>query len=253
MREVTARLTTEALVIKQMTVGESDRIVTLLTRDYGLIRAFAVGAEKIKSKKHVATGLLSYSSVTLVQKKDTYSITEATPINIFYNTARDIERFSISQYFCELSLFLAPHESSSEEFLRLILNSLYFLAKGEKLPALIKAITELRIAAISGYTPDLVGCCECGKFEDDRMLFDLQNGALYCSECGFAGHYIPIDRTILNAMRHIVYSQFGRLYSFEIPKESAVALSDICEKYILAQTERGYTSLDFYNSVKESL
>ena len=46
MNETQNRITTEALVIKEMKLGESDRLVTLFTRDYGIIRAFAAGAAK---------------------------------------------------------------------------------------------------------------------------------------------------------------------------------------------------------------
>ena len=63
------RFTTQALVIKEMNVGESDRLVTLLTKDFGIIKAFAAGAKNIKSKKAAATSLLTYSSVTFVEKK----------------------------------------------------------------------------------------------------------------------------------------------------------------------------------------
>ena len=57
-------------MIKEMKVGESDRLVTLFTRDYGIIRAFASGAKSIKSKKGAATSLLTYSSFTVLKKKD---------------------------------------------------------------------------------------------------------------------------------------------------------------------------------------
>ena len=74
MKETETRFTTDALVIKEMSVGESDRLVTLFTRDYGLIRAFAAGAKSVRSKKGAATSLLTYGSFTLLRKKDTYKI-----------------------------------------------------------------------------------------------------------------------------------------------------------------------------------
>ena len=62
---------------------------------------------------------------------------------------------------------------------------------------------------------------------------------------------MPIDRTVLSAMRHIVYSEFSRLYSFAIPEESANRLSEITGKYITMQTDHRFAALDFYNTVKE--
>ena len=70
MSETANRFTTEALVIREMKVGESDRLVTLFTREHGLIRAFAAGAKSIRSKKGAATSLLTYGSFTVLKKKD---------------------------------------------------------------------------------------------------------------------------------------------------------------------------------------
>jgi len=243
------RFTTEALVIREMDVGESDRLVTMLTREYCVIKAFAAGAKKIKSKKAAATGLLSYSSMTILDKNGTYRIYEATPIRVFFGAGSDVVKLSLSQYFCELAQVLAPPDNS-EEFLRVILNSLHFLTVGSKNPTLIKAITELRIAAISGYMPDLVGCENCGAFESDIMHFSLTDGHIDCDKCVSGVGLLKIDRTLLTAMRHIVYSKLEALYSFEIPPAAAERLSELTSKYILTQTEHRFDTLDFYNAVK---
>ncbi len=249
MTDLQTRFTTEGLVIKEMNVGESDRLVTLFTREHGLIKAFASGAKNIKSKKAAGTALLTYSSFTILNKKGTFRIYEATPQNSFFTMGSDIEILSLSQYFCELALTFAESGVPNEEFLRLILNSLYFLTTKQKSPQLLKAITELRTAVISGYMPNLLACNECGKFEDDVMFFNLSDGSLYCNECNKSGALIPLERTLVSAIRHIAFSEFGKLYSFEIPEKSAEKLSKITEKYITVQTDYSFATLNFYNSV----
>lgn len=225
-------------------------MVTLLTRDMGVIRAFAAGAKSIKSKKGAATGLLAYSSFTILKKNDTYRIYEASPIKIFFGAGNDIVRLSLSQYFCELSAVLVPRDTDSEEFLRLILNSLHFLIFEGRYPPLIKAITELRLACLSGYTPNLVACDGCGKFEDDLMFFVLNDGRLLCKECKKDGEMsLAVDPTVLSAMRHVVFSKFGSLYSFDIPNDAADRFSALTEKYITLQTDHHFQTLDFYNSM----
>ncbi len=251
MTELQTRFTTEGLVIKEMNVGESDRLVTLFTRENGIIRAFASGAKNIKSKKGAATSLLTYSSFTVLKKKGSYRIYEATPITTFFSLGCDIETISLSQYFCELAYNFGEENSPNEELLRLILNSLNFITKDSKNPVLIKAVTELRIASICGYSPNLVACENCGCFEADVMYFDLENGSICCEECSAEKKGLLINRTLLSAMRHIVYSDFNKLYSFEIPQRSADELSKITEKYITVQTDYKFHTLEFYNSIKE--
>ena len=237
-------------MIRESIIGESDRIITLLTREMGIIRAYAAGAKSIKSKKGAATGLLSYSSFTLHKKNDTYRVTEASPIKIFFGAGEDIVRLTLAQYFCELVGVIVPREQSDEDYLRLILNSLHFLVVEKRDPSQIKAITELRLAVIAGYSPDLIACDGCGKFEDDIMFFSLTDGRLYCKECRSGGEYtVPLEPTLLNAMRHIVFSRFGSLYSFSIPTDAAHRLADITGRYVTLQTEHSYTTLDFYNSL----
>ncbi|MCQ2448877.1 MAG: DNA repair protein RecO [Clostridia bacterium] len=244
------RFTTEALVIRESNIGEQDRLITLLTRDMGVIRAFAPGAKSIKSKKGAATGLLSYAAFTIEKKNDSYRIYEASAIRVFFGAGSDIVTLSLAQYFCELSSVLVPRDTDSEEFLRLVLNSLHFLTTEKRSPALMKAITEMRLAVLSGYSPNLVACDICGKFEDDLQYFYITDGKLVCSDCAAnTVNALPVDRTLLSALRHIVYAPFKELYHFTIPDVAAEQLSRITEKYIVYQTEHHYATLDFYNTV----
>ena len=250
MTQAQTRFTVEGLVIKEMNVGESDRLVTLFTREKGIVKAFAAGAKNIKSKKGAATSLLTYSSFTILDKKGTLRIYEATPEASFFTMGTDIEILALSQYFCELTLLFGEDNNPNEELLRLILNSLHFLTKEKRYPPLIKAITELRIAALCGYMPNLIACKNCGKFEDNVMHFTLNDGSIFCSECKPQGESIIINKTVLSALRHIVFSEFKNLYSFEIPEKDAELLSLVTEKYITLQTDFNFSALQFYNSIK---
>lgn len=250
MAETQTRFTTQGLVIKELNVGENDRLVTIFTKEYGIIKAYASGAKSIKSKRAGACSLLTYSSFAITRKGEHYRINEAEIISTFFTMGMDVEILALCQYFCELSYVFVEAMNPNPEFLRLILNSLHFLTKEKKFPPLIKAITEFRIAVISGYRPDLLACEECGKFEDDVMFFNLENGSLSCKECteNFEG-LIPLDRTTLTALRHISFSEFSKLYSFSVPEKSAVALSKITEKYLIFQTDYHFHTLDFYHSI----
>lgn len=215
-----------------------------MTREFGVIRAFVVGAKSIKSKRSSATSLLAYSNFNIDKKGDTYKIIEATANRIFFGAGSDIKVLSIAQYFCELCYYLGPHDSDCEDFLRLILNSLHFLTEKKRDPELIKAITELRVAAISGYAPNIIACDGCGVFENEVMYFRLSDGTLYCDRCKNQD-CVQIPLVIVKAMRHIVYSKLESLYSFEIKDDLSKQLSQLTEKYITYQTEHKFSTLDF--------
>ncbi len=240
---------TKALVIKVMDVKENDRLITLLSADFGLIRAFVSGGKKPTHKNHAATSLFCYCDFLLTTSGDTYKVKEATLISSFFNLSSNILSLSLAQYFCELAGTLAPEDSSANEHLRLTLNTLNFLCEGEKSQYLLKAIFEMRILSISGYMPELVGCAECGIFDDDIMCFYYEDGALLCHNCMIDGKFAYIDKTILSSMRHIIYSKFNKLFNFTVPAESALKLSKITEEYMLYQTDRNYQTLNFYKSL----
>ena len=245
------RLNTDGLVIREQNISENDRLVTVLTRDCGVIRAFVRGAQRIKSSLLSSTQLLCYSRMSIYKGRDKYIIDEAQPVEVFFGLRSDIEKLSLAQYFAELSSQLAPQEEQAESFLRIMLNTLHLLAEGKKPPLQLKAIFELRTLSISGYMPDLLACRSCGSFESDVMYFSLGEGCIYCQNCrpDEAGIW-EISRGVVTAMRHIIYSDMPKLYSFTLPEKGLKVLSDITEQYMLLHIQRGFKTLDFYHSVE---
>ena len=145
------QLKTQGLIIKEQTVGESDRLVTILTRDEGVVRAFARRAKNLKDSKNAGTGLLCYSRLKLSRGRDTYNVNEAFPIEVFFDLRRDITALALAQYFCQLAVELVPEGVESADFLRLVLNALALSVQGGTRPqAVLKAIVELAYAQRGG-------------------------------------------------------------------------------------------------------
>jgi DNA repair protein RecO (recombination protein O) len=99
---------TQGLIIREQAIGESDRLVTVLTRDQGVVRAFARRAKNYKDSKNSGTSLLCYSRLELYEGRDKYIINAAYPIEVFFELRRDIVRLALGQYFCELAAELVP-------------------------------------------------------------------------------------------------------------------------------------------------
>ncbi len=242
---------TDGIIIKEQTIGESDRLVTILTRKEGVIRAFARKAKSLKDSKSASTGLLAYSDFSIFKGKDKYIIDSAELKEVFFNLRNDIVKLSLAQYFCELSYLLVPEETDSEEYLRIVLNSLHFLSESKKPPLMLKAITELRMMAISGYMPDLIACKGCSCYENEVMYFVPSTAAIYFKDCFDLGDApcVKLSPGALTAMRHICYVDFPRLYSFSIPDEALKELAEACERYLVQVLGRIPGTLDFYKMI----
>ena len=246
------KILTDGLIIGEQSVGEKDRLVTVLTRKSGVIRAFVKNCKSLKSAKGAATRLLCYSRLSIYFGRDTYIIDDAVCEEMFINLRNNIEDMSLSQYFCELSEHFAPKETDAEDFLRLILNALYFLNKKKRPAQLIKSVVELRMMCISGYMPDLICCTFCICYETEKMYFLPYSGKLVCSDCISKSdvHSIEIPRSVVTAMRHCVYSEFNRLFNFKLSSDGMELLERCSEEYLLCISEHNFRTLAFYKNIK---
>ena len=242
-------LNTDGLVIKENTTGESDRVITLLTRDYGIVRAFVRGAKSVRSRSVSATQLLGYSKLSVYRSRDAYIVDDAQPIEIFFGLRGDIERLSLAQYFCELAGELAPQETEAGDYLTLILNALHLLTTAKRPQPFLKAVVELRMMCLSGYMPDLVACASCGAFGGDYMVFDRETGGLLCPDCGSSESGERLSIGVVSAMRHICYAEPKKLFSFTLSDEGLNTLAAVTEAYLLTHLQRRFKTLDFYKSL----
>lgn len=245
------KIKTDGLIIKQQNIGEQDRLVTVLCRELGVVRAFVRNAKSIKSPNCASTGLLCYSDFSIYKSKDKYIIETARLKNLFTDLRTDITKTALAEYFCELAAAVCPIEQNAEEQLRLMLNGIHLVAKGSVPQLLIKAAVELRLAAISGYMPDLLMCRDCGVYEADAMYF-LLNGGLKCAHCfqkNPENRAVLINVGVTHALRHIVFSEDKKLFSFSLSEESLQKLNSITESYIASKFEKHFQTLDFYKTI----
>ncbi len=244
---------TNGLIIKEQSIREQDKLVTILTDSHGIIRAFVRRAKNIKSPKCASTGLLCYSQFSVFENKGTYSIDEAQSIEMFIKLRNDVRNMSLAQYFCELCMHLCPKEQEAKDYLRLILNALHLLCNEKKDPLLIKACVEMRLIGLCGYMPDLVMCADCGAYESAQMLFIPKTGKLLCDECarknGTYGIVAPIS--VVTALRHTFYADFEKLFSFSLNDDSLELLNTITESYLSCITEKDFFTLQFFKMMSE--
>ena len=254
------QIKTDGLIIRDLNVGEDDRIVTILTRERGIIRASARGARRAKSRLSTSTRLFCYSDFALYRGHEKYIIDDAQPLEFFLGVDRELDGLALAQYFAQLSAVLVPEEEQAEPFLRLMLNALSFIKSAKRPLPIIKAAFELRLLTMSGYMPDIVACRSCGSFEAETMSFFPLTGTLLCGDCGgdapgnsadSNGRRLPLSKGALAAMRHIAYADFEKLFSFSLPEGAVNELCAASEAYLLCRIERGFPTLDFYNTIRK--
>lgn len=242
------QVTTKGLIIREQTIGESDRLVTLLTADFGLLKAFVRRAKTLKNQNLSSTSLFVYGDFTLYKGRDAYVIDNAVPIEVFFDLRADIERIALAQYFAQLTYYLGSQEQPAPEMLRLILNSLHLLCQGRKNTKIIKSAVEMRMLCLGGYMPDILACYRCGNYESDLMYFDISEGCIYCSDC-CRNNALSAPLGVITAIRYICLSDISKIFSFSLSDENIDILSDICEKYLLSRVDGRLSTLEFYKGL----
>lgn len=244
-------VTVEGIVIGRRTIGENNCFIDVLTDEYGVIEATAHGIRKLTSKNAGACGLFSYSRFCFAKTGVKYTLNSAEPKYSFYGISSDLEALSLAAYFAEVLKDTATAEQESKGLIRFMSVSLYEIEKRRLPLSQIKAVFELRLAAMLGFAPDLRACRECVCYESEEMYLDFSDSTIICGNCakGKAGDFERLTPSVLYAMRFIVYSPLEKIYRFSLPSVQLAKLSDICEKYLLGQLERSFRSLDYYKSI----
>ncbi len=244
------KFTIDGIVIRSSVTGEADRIVWVLTRNRGIIRAFAKGARGTKSRLHSATSLFAYCNFSFWEKNNVYNINEAEMKEIFFDLRKSMETLTLAQYFCEVMSKTVPEACEEEIYLRLLLNSLFFLSKGEKNELLIKSVFELRLVTVAGYMPSLIACAECSEYLTDTMYFDCSTGELFCNQCS-RGLMLPaVNAAVVSAMRHICFSDFAKIFSFELSEDNLILLNRFTEQYLKSALGQDFRLLNYFSELK---
>lgn len=242
-------LTTRALCLRVTDYNDRDCLLTLLTQDYGKLTVKARGLRRRNSPLTAPCQLLSFGDFVLFEYRGSYTVNEATSVELFQPLRRDLTKLSLGTYFAQVAELISQEDMPNPELLSLVLNCLHVLCK-DMAEEKVKAVFELRAACLAGYMPDLFGCHVCGNQTPE--FFDLSAGLLECAHCrapGGGSIRLPISPGTLQAMHYISQCDSKKLFAFELGLENMSQLAQIAEAYLTTQLERGFSTLDFYKSL----
>jgi DNA repair protein RecO (recombination protein O) len=210
---------TEAIVLKSINYGESDRIVTFHTLEYGKIKGIAKGARKSKRRFANALEPFSHSQLNFLRKNQTgLDFIEGCDVLYHFPEIRfNLEKNLAASYITDLIDNFTPDQKKSEASFHLLHDFLVFLENKPFSEAILRFF-EIRLLGISGYAPVLDYCLSCKSPVEDKKtyLFDMVKGGLVCKTCPL-GHTeaIPISLGTIKTLkmgRELELENLGRLF-----------------------------------------
>jgi len=244
---------TEGIVTKEVKYGDTSRIITLITKDYGKISAIANNVRTGKSKLLSGLSLFVYSDFVLYEGKgkssSLYRINEINVREPFKSIKESIDKMAYASYFADVVNKIVKENNPDQEMLRLLLNVLYFIDKDAADFELLKPVFEIKTAEICGYSPDFSECGKCGS-KENIIYLDPIGGSGLCENCGrLIKKPFLMNNTIRELWKYIQNAGLKNALTISVNRDVVDYLSNLTEEYIAVQLDCEFKTLKFLKSV----
>ena len=187
----------EGVVLRTQKLGEADRIVTVLTRSHGRVRAVAKGVRRTTSRFGARLEPFTQVDLQLATGRSLDVVTQAETIAWYgEQIGADYLRYTTGTAMLETAERLVDeeHEPAVQQYL-LLVAALRALAGGHHEPGLVLDSFLLRSLAVAGYAPSFSDCARCGATGPHRSFSPAAGGVL-CRSCRVPGAAAPAAETI---------------------------------------------------------
>jgi DNA repair protein RecO (recombination protein O) len=188
----------EAVVLRTRKLAEADRIITLLTRQHGVVRAVAKGVRRTSSKFGSRLEPFTHVDLQLAEGRNLDTITQAvTRAPYGAVISADYDRYTAASVMLETAerLVVEERQPSVQQYL-LLVGGLRTMAAGERRPGDVLASFLLRSLAVAGYAPSFSACARCG-LEGPHGAFHPAAGGVLCARCRMPGAARPAGETLV--------------------------------------------------------
>ncbi len=188
----------EAIVLRTHKLGEADRIITLLTRNHGRVRAVAKGVRRTTSRFGSRLEPFTHVDLQLAEGRSLDTVTQAETLDPFSaGLGEDYERYTAGTVMLETAGMLVQEEKEPalQQFL-LLVGGLRAMVAGERRPSQVLDSYLLRSLAVAGYAPSFEHCARCG-LDGPHRWFNPAMGGVLCATCRVPGSANPAPETLI--------------------------------------------------------
>jgi DNA repair protein RecO (recombination protein O) len=229
------------VVLRTHKLGEADRIITLLTRERGVVRAVAKGVRKTSSRFGGRLEPFMHVDLQLAEGRSLDIITQVETLNPFArDLGSDYPAYTAGTAMLETAERLVSEDGEpAVQQVQLLVGALKALVTGRSTPSLILDSYQLRALAVAGFAPSFDACARCGG-EGPHRSFHAPSGGMLCSDCRVSGSAAPSPITVALLAALLV----GDWESVEAADDrSRREASGVVGAYLSWHLERGLRSL----------
>lgn len=191
------------IVLRNHKLGESDRIVSLVTERHGKVRAVAKGVRKTKSRFGARLEPIRHVAIQLYEGRELDTVTQAESVDHFAAIRSDLDRLTRAVTMLEAVDQLAQEREPNPRLYQMLLGALRSLEVRDA--PLVVAGFYWKVLALEGFRPIVEGCVNCGV-EDGLVAFDLEEGGTLCAAHRQGN---PISPEAVEVLRLILGGRLG--------------------------------------------
>ena len=241
----------DAIVLRRLDYGDADRILTLLTREYGKLAAIAKGARRSKARNGSSLDLFGRSRMMLAKGRNLDVVAQVERRGDVRHIAGDLRRTAYACLVSEIADKVLEDRHPVDDVFELVAGTLDRLNDVNRSARVDAAWFVMRMLDLLGYQPQLFDCAGCSQPlpEADAWFSPLLGGVL-CSRCGAhdqAGS--PVSVTSLKVLRVMASDQSELFDRLRLPAPVLEQVEQALQAQLEYHLDRRLKSIEFIRSL----
>lgn len=225
----------QGIVLRTIKLGEADRIVTLLTRSNGKIRAVAKGIRKPSSRFGARLEPTSHAAVQCYRGRDLDIITQVETIDTHRALREHYGCLTHAVSMLEAVDQVAQEREANPALYRMLLGALRTLT--ERPSPLISTAFFWKLLSLEGFHPMLDACARCSDAAGPFTAFDLHDGGVLCDRCAPLGGH-RVEPETLTVIDDIVSGRLARILATPPPDPILTEIERLAIRALEYHSER---------------
>lgn len=220
----------EGIIIRTTNYGETNKIVTIYSREWGKVGVMARGAKKPNSRLAAVTQLFTYGYFLVQKSSGLGTLQQGEMIASFREIKEDIFLTAYASYIVDLTDKSTDDRKPNPFLFELIYQTINLINEGYDAEILVN-IFEMKMLNSLGLYPILNQCAVCGNTEG-HFTFSIREGGLLCHRCLEKDPYhLKISPATVKLLRLFYYLDLSRLGNISVKPETKAELKKVISTY----------------------
>ncbi|KGP90503.1 DNA recombination protein RecO [Pontibacillus chungwhensis BH030062] len=220
----------EGIVIRTGDYGETNKIVTLFTREKGKIAVMARGAKKPKSRLTAITQPFVYASFLVQMGSNMGTLQQGEVLYSLRSIREDIVKTAYASYMAELTDKLQEQNKPDPFLFQQLLQTFIWITEDKDLDILL-FMYEMKMFRKGGFAPEVHRCVNCGS-EEEPFSFSVQEGGILCMRCRHLdSHSYGLAPNLLKLLRICLEVDVTRVGNISVKQENKDRLKQMISEY----------------------